>query len=767
MALKVFSKGTKGIALLIAGIAFILLVTQAAGQSLTAQLPAKFFEEYGTPMLVIEPKNGSIRLANPAAAAFYGYSVTQLQSMHIQQINALDEDDVTLERERAQKENRNYFIFPHRLASGDIRTVEVRSWPLKADNGETLLFSLIIDVSGQKISEASILEYKDRLESLAESRYQQLASAQKRMNLVSWTAILIQLLAIALLVWNIAKRHKSERKLREKTTMLEGLLDSIPDMIFFKAKNGRYLGGNVQFANFVSHDGESVAGKTDFDFFPEQRAKNYRSIDQQVIDTREVVRTEEWILYPDGSKRLIDKLKGPLLDASNNLVGVIGISRDNTEQYQNEQRVKFLAYYDPLTNLPNRYLFEDRLAEICAQLVPGKALIVVAMLDIDHFKNVNDALGHVKGDELLIAIASRLNKLLGDNEVLARFGGDEFVLLLVQENDDLELAEHQLEQKLQHFQDTLAQPMHLGDSELLLGSSLGASFNSIFDRSFAELLKEADIALYAAKDAGRGTWRRFQMSMQTQAENRFALEGELRKAIDNQQLSLYLQPKTDRNGIVYGTESLVRWEHPEKGLIYPNFFIPLAEDTGLIVALGEWVLKETLLLMRENPQLTFAVNISPREFRDPEFVDRVRHLLEETGADPARLTMEVTEGLLITDFSKSYKRMLTLQQMGISFSIDDFGTGYSSLSYLKRLPINELKIDRSFVKDLPHDSSDALLVETMMAIANNLGLSVVAEGVETKEQQAYLYSIGCTLHQGYLYGKPEPAGTLLAKLKSL
>lgn len=765
MALKVFTKAAHSLILLLAGMALIVFVPQAFGENLAAQLPAKFFEEYGTPMLVIEPKNGSIRLANPAAAEFYGYSINQLQKMHIQQINALDEEDVKLERERAQKENRNYFIFPHRLAAGDIRTVEVHSWPLQADNGETLLFSLILDVSGRQMSQASILEYKDRLESLAESRYQQLVSAQERMNIVRWSAMLIQLLVIALLVWNIAKRRKTEHKLREKTTMLEGLLDSIPDFIFFKSKSGHYLGGNAQFADFVHHDSASIVGKTDFDFFPEQRAKDYRAIDRQVVETREVVRTEEWVTFADGSKHLLDKLKAPLLSADNELLGVIGISRDNTERYQSEQRIKFLAFYDPLTNLPNRYLFQDKLAEISNQLIPGKALLVVAMIDLDHFKNINDALGHAKGDELLVALACRLNRLLQDNEVLARFGGDEFVLLLVQQSDDLERAEQQLEQRLQHFQDVLAQPIQLEEREFILSSSLGASFNTVFDRSFAELLKEADIALYAAKEAGRGTWRRFQMSMQTQAESRFALEGELRKALDNQQLSLYLQPKTNGDGVIYGAEALVRWEHPEKGLIYPDFFIPLAEDTGLIIALGEWVLKETLLLMQDNPQLTFAVNISPREFRNPDFVNRLRRLLDETGADPKRLTLELTEGLLITDFTKSYKRMLILQQLGISFSIDDFGTGYSSLSYLKRLPINELKIDRSFVKNLPQDSSDALLVETMMAVAKHLELLVVAEGVETKEQQEYLYSIGCTLHQGYFYGKPEPAKLLLARIK--
>ncbi len=771
MALKLFSLNNRFFLsntvsiFLITLLILTLLLTQAVGQSLASQLPARFFEEYGAPMLVIEPQSGTIRQANHAAAKFYGYSISQLESMNIQQINALDIDDVKLERELAEQENRNYFIFPHRTSAGEIRTVEVHSWPLKSDAGETLLFSVVLDITGKKVAEASVLEYKDRLESLAESRYKQLVSAQDRINQIRWFTILVQLLVIALLIWNILNRRKAEQSLREKTTILEGLLNSIPDMIFFKSKDGKYLGCNAEFANFVNHDLQSIVGKTDLNLFPETVAKKYRQADRQVINSRQVVHTEEWTSFPDGSERLLDKLKAPLLDTNNEFIGVLGISRDITERYQHEQRIKFLAFYDPLTNLPNRYLFQEQLLETAKLLIPNEAIMVLAIIDLDHFKNINDALGHAKGDELLVALSLRLNNLLHENEVLARFGGDEFVLLLIEEGTDLALAEKQLEERLQLFQDTLSQPIRLGESEYLLASSLGASFNTEFNRDFADLLKEADIALYAAKEAGRATWRRFHPSMQVEVESRFELEGELRKALDNQQLRLYLQPKTNRDGIIYGTESLVRWEHPEKGLIFPDRFIPLAEDTGMILPLGEWVLKETLLQMKDYPHLTFAVNISPRQFRNPDFVGRVRYLIEETQADPKRLTLEVTEGLLITDFTQSSKRMLELQKLGISFSIDDFGTGYSSLSYLKKLPINELKIDRSFVDGLPDDSSDALLVETMMAVAKHLELSVVAEGVETAEQQAYLYSVGCNLHQGYFYGKPEPAAQLLARLK--
>lgn len=764
MTFKALPIKTRTLLLMLAGGFLAFLLSQAAGQTLASQLPARFFEEYGAVMLVIDPASGEIREANKAASQFYGYSIDQLKKMTIQQINALDPEDVALERELARQENRNYFVFPHRLANGEIRTVEVYSWPLVSDEGETLLFSVILDITGKKIAEASVLEYKDRLENLAETRYQQLINTQKHINQIMWVALLIQLLVIGLLLWNILVRRKTERKLQEKTTILEGLLNSIPDLIFFKNKSGVYLGSNDQFARYAGKTPAELVGQTDHQIFDARQAKHFHQTDLQVIASKQVVHTEEWTHFPDGSERLLDKIKAPLITSNNEYLGVLGISRDITDRYRSEQRIKFLAYFDPLTNLPNRYLFQEKFATTCSALSRGQALAALAIIDLDHFKNINDALGHNKGDELLVALARRLNALLQEDEALARFGGDEFVLLLVQHEADLEKAEAQMEERLQLFQTTLAQPLRLGDSEFLLGSSLGATFNHSFDRPFDELLKEADIALYAAKEAGRSTWRRFRSSMQAKVESRFELEGELRKAIDLQQLRLYLQPKTNQDGKVYGTESLVRWEHPEKGLIPPDRFIPLAEDTGMILPLGEWVLKETLQLMTEFPHLSFAVNISPRQFRNPGFVERVQELLQETGANPQQLTLEVTEGLLITDFNQSSRRMLELQKLGISFSIDDFGTGYSSLSYLKKLPINELKIDRSFVMDLPEDSSDALLVETMMAVAKHLQLSVVAEGVETEAQRDYLYSVGCYLHQGYFYGKPEPARQLLERL---
>lgn len=747
--------------LLIAG--FLLSVglwVQAASFSFASQLPERFFEEYGAVMLVIDPASGNIRAANRAAAQFYGYSVEQLEQMRIQQINALDPADVDIERELARTENRNYFIFPHRLSSGEIRTVEVYSWPLLSDAGEQLLFSVIIDISGRQLVDAQLLDYTSRLETLAEQRYQHLLTSQEQHLQLMWLAFAVQLLVIALLIWNISQRRRAQKNLQEKTAILEGLLNSIPDLIFFKNKAGVYLGANARFAEFAGKPAKEIIGSTDFELFDAQQAKAFHLSDLQVLANQRPLRHEEWTTFPNGQRKLLDKIKAPLISKGDDFVGILGISRDLTERHAHEERIRQLAYYDPLTHLPNRFLLHEQFIALCQQMTPQQSLLGLAIIDLDHFKNINDALGHTQGDRLLVAVAERLQTQLEPGDRLARFGGDEYVLLLTQEGD-FDTARTQLERRVEQLHHELERPFVINQAEYLIGNSLGLTLCNVFNRGLNELIKEADIALYAAKEAGRGLWKRFHPSMQHQVEDRFLLEGELRKALELGQLRLYLQPKNNAQGEIYGCESLLRWAHPEKGLIPPDVFIPLAEETGLILQLGDWVLQQTLALAVRYPELEFAVNISPREFRNPDFVERIQSRLASSQANPERLTLEVTEGLLITDFQQSSERMLELQKLGIRFSIDDFGTGYSSLSYLKKLPINELKIDRSFVRGLPQDSSDALLVETMMAVAQHLDLKVVAEGVETSEQRDFLLNVGCTHHQGYFYGKPQAAQDFL------
>lgn len=736
-------------------------------QSLASSLPANFFENYGAPLLIIEPQTREIISANPAATKFYGYSVEVLTTMTLNQLNALDDEAINKEILLAEQEKRNQFIFPHRLATGEIKTVEVHSWPLTDDKGKTLLFSLIIDATGKSLAEEHLIKYKDKLENLAETRYQQLTESKSDLNNFLILTSLTQLTIIGLLLWTILHKRKIANNLAQKNILLEGLLNSLPEAVFFKDKKHTYLGSNTAFAQVFNKPLEEIKGLTDSQIMPQEDALKVREEDLKVLQTKQSLRIEEWISYLNNKKLLIEKIKAPLIDSSGQLQGVIGIARDITLQHQQQEKIKFLAYYDPLTSLPNRYLFEENLAAITGRnLNFNQTALALAILDVDHFKNINDALGHTQGDELLIALANRLGSLLEKRELLARFGGDEFIILLIAEGDDQPTLIKELKKRLTSIQTYLSEPIFLDKQEILLTSSIGVTFDTKFNKSFADLLKEADIALYAAKDAGRATWRSFIPSMQSKVERRFSLEGDLRKAIAGNQLALYLQPKTSQNNFIYGAEALVRWIHPEQGLISPAEFIPLAEETGLILPIGAWVLEETVKLMPYHPDLNFSVNVSPRQFHDLNFVSFVKQVLEDTGANPYNLTLEVTEGLLITDFEKSSEQMQKLQELGINFSIDDFGTGYSSLAYLKRLPINELKIDRSFIDGLPDDSNDVLLVETMMSIAQHLQLTVVAEGVETKEQQEFLYSIGCLLHQGFYYGRPQPAEELLTNLKN-
>ncbi|HNQ76640.1 MAG TPA: bifunctional diguanylate cyclase/phosphodiesterase, partial [Pseudothauera hydrothermalis] len=392
------------------------------------------------------------------------------------------------------------------------------------------------------------------------------------------------------------------------------------------------------------------------------------------------------------------------------------------------------------------------------------------LLDLDYFKTLNDARGHEVGDQALKALAARLAAGLRESDTLSRLGGDEFVLLLPELSPQVHSAADMARSVAEKLRITLTEPLKIDGEQIALGASIGVTlFPTGAGCSAAELLKQADTAMYQAKAAGRNMVRFFEPDMQARAEMRFNLEAELRHAVEHDELRLYLQPQCDRDGRVRGAEVLLRWHHPRRGLIPPGSFIPIAEETGLIVALGDWVLRRACALLT-TPELAeqpmrIAVNVSPRQFHRSGFVDRVRDILAETGADARRLTFEVTEGLVIDNVHQTVATMSELAALGIHFSIDDFGTGYSSLAYLKRLPINELKIDRSFIQDAPTDPNDAALVDAILSIAGHLNIAVVAEGVETEAQAAFLTTRVPMLYQGYLYGRPEPVEAFLQRLR--
>lgn len=420
--------------------------------------------------------------------------------------------------------------------------------------------------------------------------------------------------------------------------------------------------------------------------------------------------------------------------------------------------LKRLALHDPLTTLPNRLLLEDRIEQAVAHAGRGKHHCAVLFVDLDRFKMVNDSLGHFVGDELLRAVAARLQGLVRGEDTVSRLGGDEFVLLL-REVADIEDASSVAAKIIE----ALREPFRVHEQELYVTPSIGVSVFPVHGDKAQMLITRADAAMYNAKQAGRNNYQVFASEMSTFFPERLMLENDLRRAISRGEFELHYQPKVDVNeGRIVGMEALLRWQHPQKGLIPPQEFIPLAEDTGLIVPIGAWVIQEACAQNRAwqkagMPHLRVAVNISGVQFRQKDLLDTIARALEAAGLAPECLEIEITESVVMQNASEAIVTLEKVSGMGIHVSIDDFGTGYSSLSYLKRFPIDKLKIDRSFIRDISSDMDDAAIVRATIALAHNLRLKVVAEGVETADQLQFLRSLGCDEYQGYFKSRPLAA----------
>lgn len=450
-------------------------------------------------------------------------------------------------------------------------------------------------------------------------------------------------------------------------------------------------------------------------------------------------------------------------DASGEITHYVGTYYDVSERKRAEERIRQLAFFDQLTGLPNRTLLLDRLNQAIADTGRSGNHGALLFIDLDNFKTLNDALGHDKGDLLLQQVAERLKSCIREGDTAARLGGDEFVVMLKNLGERTEHAAALADKLSLKILETLTQPYALGEQEHHCSASIGVTLFGGTNRSREDLLKQADLAMYQAKAAGRNTLRFFDPEMQVGITNRIQLERELRIALREGQLRLHFQPQVDSLGRCTGAEVLVRWLHPERGLVYPNHFIPVAEETSLILPIGLWVLEDACRQLRrwaDDPalrHLTLSVNVSGRQLHQPDFVDQVLAILQRTGAPPDTLKLELTESHLVNEVEKCIAKMNALTDHGIQFALDDFGTGYSSLSYLKRLPLAKLKIDRSFVQDVLDDPNDAAIVRTIIALAETLGLAVLAEGVETHAQRDFLADNGCHWYQGYLFGRPVTA----------
>ena len=454
------------------------------------------------------------------------------------------------------------------------------------------------------------------------------------------------------------------------------------------------------------------------------------------------------------------------------LTHYVATQTDISQRKAAEQEIEYLAFYDPLTRLPNRRLLMERLHQALAASARRNKMGALLFIDLDNFKVLNDTLGHDIGDILLQQVARRLSACVREGDSVARLGGDEFVLMLEDLSHDSNEAATQAERIGEKIITVLNQPYNLNGHTHHNTPSIGITLFFDHHAGVEELMKYADLAMYEAKKAGRNTLRFFDPEMQASISARAILEADFHEGLRSGQFALHYQPQVDDNGRIIGTEALVRWQHPRRGLLAPGQFIALAEETGLILPLGQWVMEAAcrqLVAWAGNPAtvgLTVAVNVSARQFRQTDFVEQILTTLDRIGADPKMLKLELTESLLLENIEDVVAKMAALQARGIGFALDDFGTGYSSLSYLKRLPLNQLKIDQTFVRDLLTDPNDAAIARTIVALADSLGLAVIAEGVETEAQGQCLASQGCHSYQGYLFGRPMPAAELEQRLSA-
>jgi diguanylate cyclase (GGDEF)-like protein/PAS domain S-box-containing protein len=809
----------------------------------------------------------------------------------------------------------------------------------------------------------------------------------------------------AVMTHDVSARIAAERELARERALLRRVIDTIPDLIFFKDATGRYMGCNKAFEAFAGRDEQAQVGKTDFDFFDHKTASFFREQDRRMMESGETRQNEEWVTYPDGRQVLLNTVKTPFGNAHGEAVGVLGISRDITAQFQTQSDLKArdetyramlstavdgfwivdnhgqvievneayarmsgytreellgmaiskidcidspsvvaartqrivangsdvfesqhrrkngavwpvevsanfwpeqgrhfvfirditqrklaeaqlqqaaevfentqdgmmvtdlndvivrvnrafteltgyteaealgqkpsmltspqqdrsvfaamrkdlaqkgrwkgeitnrrksgedfpqwmtissvhdaagkishrvstftdisllkeaqakvhnLAFFDPLTQLPNRRLLLDRLHRAVASSARRKTCGAVLQIDLDHFKLLNETEGHEVGDQLLLDVARRLMGCVRDQDSLAHQGGDDFIVILEDLGHELHEAATRAEMVAEKILQSLREPYQLGSIGYNSQASVGIAIFHAQEDSAEEVLKRADTAMYRAKADGRNTVRFFDPAMQAALEHRIKLELELRQALPGNELQLYYQAQVDSVGRVVSAEALIRWVHPVRGLVSPVQFIPLAEESGLILPIGTWVLETACAQIKEwekkesTRELQLAVNVSARQFRQTDFVAMTRGIIEQSGIDPRYLKLEMTESMVIDNVADTIEKMHKLKTLGLTFSMDDFGTGYSSLAYLKRLPLDQLKIDQSFVRDISNDPNDAAIVQTIITMGNTLGMNVIAEGVETQEQLNFLRLHGCATYQGYLFSRPVP-----------
>ncbi len=551
------------------------------------------------------------------------------------------------------------------------------------------------------------------------------------------------------------EHDKAEEQMRIAATAFEA-----QEGIIITDAKMRILRVNAAFSEITGYSSEEVVGATPNMLKSDRHDDDYFQHMWDSISQKGAWQDEIWNRRKNGQVYPVWLNITAVQKDSGEVTHYVGTMTDITERKAAEAEIEHLAYHDPLTLLPNRRLLLDRLELALSAADRSHSSGALLYIDLDNFKVLNDTRGHDAGDQLLIEAAQRLLTCVRKEDTLARFGGDEFMIMLTDQGESSLQASEKIGSVGERVLEVLGQPYTIDEQIQHITPSIGVTLFEGTQSSVQELLKQADIAMYQAKNGGRNTLRYFDPEIQSSLDEHAALEIALRHGIEDQQFFLHYQAQVDNERGIIGAEVLIRWNHPQRGLVPPDQFIPLAEETGLILSIGQWVLETACKQLKiwsqdaHTSELQLAVNVSQYQFQQADFVDQVSQVLEQTQAPPRYLKIELTESLLINDIEDSIKKMHALKALGVEFSLDDFGTGYSSLSYLTRLPLEQLKIDQSFINHLAENADDAVVTQTIITMAQSLGLSVIAEGVETEAQRQFLEQHGCTTYQGYLFSKP-------------
>jgi diguanylate cyclase (GGDEF)-like protein/PAS domain S-box-containing protein len=780
----------------------------------------QMFENNRAVKLLIDAQSGAIVDANQAACDYYGYPREELTSRLIWDINARGRDEVFAEIELAREEQRSYYVCRHRLAGGEERDVEVHSGPIQL-RGRTYLYSIVYDVTERNLTELALLRSEAKYRTIfdyapvgifqasLDGRILTANAAAARMlgyestweltqrNLLRDVFVLAEQKAELLrlleeqssiseleLLWrrsdgrpitvqinihvvrddsgavaryegffnDVSERRRTESMLQSQATAMESSMDGIA--IF--NTHGQFTYVNNAFVRLYGYDSpdDFIGRRWTLAFEPAE----YRRFENDIMPL--LRRNGQWRGESVGRRRSSSLFPEELSLAVLEGGGFVCVVRDITERTYAEEQIKHLAYHDPLTGLPNRLLLKDRVTVALSQAQRQRREVGILFLDLDHFKVINDSLGHSVGDQLLQAVALRLQSCVRDSDTVARLGGDEFTILLPMLNsgdDALKIARKIL--------DAIRQPFHIHGQPHEITTSIGISVYPPDGADAETLIKNADTAMYQAKEKGRDNCQLFNAVINAKALERFALEQALRRARDREEFVLHYQPICDiKSGRIYALEALVRWQHPTLGLLPPGDFIPIAEATGLMKPIGALLLKMACSQAAEWQRRGFTVlmsaNLSMTQLQDPAVVSVVQEALGDSEMDPALLDLEITESAAMQNPEATIATLEELRKLGVALSLDDFGIGHSSLSYLKRFPIRTLKIDQSFIRDITSDSDTAAIVAAIIAMGHKLRLRLVAEGVETEAQRAFLIDHGCDLMQGFLFHRPQPAAQI-------